>query len=140
METKSPSKVIIIERTKLASLIKLYRKSLYMIRILAHICADKNLDNMTFLKEEICELLELTPEQLQKAKEDGEIRFYEMEGIDYFEMSDMLRLKMGLDMESIYRQLDEMSLIPRIWKKTRPKAIKIASAKANPEKTSSKKK
>lgn len=108
-EVKINPKAVLIERAKLAHLIKLYAKSICMVRILTYICQDKKLDNLTFLKEEICELFDIEAGQLDEAREKGEIRYYENQDIIYYEMNDIVKFKTTLIMQNIYAQLGKES-------------------------------
>jgi hypothetical protein len=61
---ENQSKVIMIERNKFASLVKAHRKCLQMLSILAYACATKEVQ-LTFTLEEICELLQISREEVE---------------------------------------------------------------------------
>lgn len=58
-------KMIIIERSRFARLLRNYRKSLYMNTLLTHICKQRR-TLLTLTAEEICELLQLDPEEVRR--------------------------------------------------------------------------
>ena len=105
---ENQSKVIMIERNKFASLVKAHRKCLQMLSILAYACATKEVQ-LTFTLEEICELLQMSREEVQRQK--GYIRFVHRNGMTVYETTDILRLKNMLEMGGIYRKIDEKAFI-----------------------------
>lgn len=81
-----------------------------MVRVLTHICQDKKLDNMTFLKAEICELFEISPEELDAARDNGLLRCYDSDGIIYYEMNEVIKYRVATMMDVIYNDLENLSL------------------------------
>ena len=93
---ENQSKVIMIERNKFASLVKAHRKCLQMLSILAYACATKEVQ-LTFTLEEICELLQISREEVERQRQKGYIRFVHRNGMTVYEITDILRLKNMLD-------------------------------------------
>ncbi len=94
---ENQSKVIMIERNKFASLVKAHRKCLQMLSILAYACATKEVQ-LTFTLEEICELLQISREEVERQRQKGYIRFVHRNGMTVYEITDILRLKNMLEM------------------------------------------
>ena len=94
-------KMIIIERSRFARLLRNYRKSLYMNTLLTHICKQRR-TLLTLTAEEICELLQLDPEEVRPLR--GRLRYDEIDGIRYYDLIDLIDLKDSLDSQLIFRQ------------------------------------
>lgn len=107
---ENQSKVIMIERNKFASLVKAHRKCLQMLSILAYACATKEVQ-LTFTLEEICELLQMNREEVERQRQKGYIRFVHRNGMTVYEITDILRLKNMLEMGGVYRKIDEKAFI-----------------------------
>lgn len=109
---ENQSKVIMIERNKFASLVKAHRKCLQMLSILAYACATKEVQ-LTFTLEEICELLQMSREEVERQRQKGYIRFVHRNGMTVYEITDILRLKNMLEMGGggVYRKIDEKTII-----------------------------
>lgn len=103
---ENQSKYIMIERNKFAALVKAHRKCLQMLSIL------------TFTLEEICELLQMTREEVETQRQRGYIRFSVQNGMTVYEITDILRLKNMLEMGRIYRKIDEMVITIPVKKET----------------------
>ena len=114
---ENQSKVIMIERNKFASLVKAHRKCLQMLSILAYACATKEVQ-LTFTLEEICELLQISREEVERQRQKGYIRFVHRNGMTVYEITDILRLKNMLEMGGVYRKIDEKA---SFWKWRRRK-------------------
>ena len=98
---ENQSKVIMIERNKFASLVKAHRKCL----------------QMTFTLEEICELLQISREEVERQRQKGYIRFVHRNGMTVYEITDILRLKNMLEMGGVYRKIDEKAFILEVAEK-----------------------
>lgn len=96
-------KMIIIERSRFARLLRNYRKSLYMNTLLTHICKQRR-TLLTLTAEEICELLQLDPEEVRRRTLRGRLRYDEIDGIRYYDLIDLIDLKDSLDSQLILRQ------------------------------------
>ena len=113
---ENQSKVIMIERNKFASLVKAHRKCLQMLSILAYACATKEVQ-LTFTLEEICELLQMSREEVERQRQKGYIRFVHRNGMTVYEITDILRLKNMLEMGGVYRKIDEKAFILEVAEK-----------------------
>ena len=71
---ENQSKVIVIERNKFAALVKSHRKCLQMLNILTYIYTVKEV-SLTLTLQEICEVLHMTPEEVEIQRQKGYIRF-----------------------------------------------------------------
>ena len=98
---ENQSKVIVIERNKFAALVKSHRKCLQMLNILTYIYTVKEV-SLTLTLQEICEVLHMTPEEVEIQRQKGYIRFTTV-----YEITDLLRLENMLEMGSIYRKIDK---------------------------------
>ena len=96
-------KMIIIERSRFARLLRNYRKSLYLNTLLTHICKQRR-TLLTLTAEEICELLQLDPEEVRRRTLRGRLRYDEIDGIRYYDLIDLIDLKDSLDSQLIFRQ------------------------------------
>ena len=98
---ENQAKVIVIERNKFASLVKSHRKCLQMLNILTYIYTVKEV-SLTLTLQEICEVLHMTPEEVEIQRQKG------------YEITDLLRLENMLEMGSVYRKIDKkvMNLEP----------------------------
>ena len=117
---ENQSKVIMIERNKFASLVKAHRKCLQMLSILAYACATKEVQ-LTFTLEEICELLQISREEVERQRQKGYIRFVHRNGMTVYEITDILRLKNMLEMGGVYRKIDEKAFILEVAEKEKKK-------------------
>lgn len=109
-----------IERNKFASLVKAHRKCLQMLSILAYACATKEVQ-LTFTLEEICELLQMSREEVERQRQKGYIRFVHRNGMTVYEITDILRLKNMLEMGGVYRKIDEKAFILEVAEKEKKK-------------------
>ena len=100
---ENQSKVIVIERNK----------CLQMLNILTYIYTVKEV-SLTLTLQEICEVLHMTPEEVEIQRQKGYIRFTTQKGMTVYEITDLLRLENMLEMGSIYRKIDKkvMNLEP----------------------------
>lgn len=104
------NKYILIERNKFAALVKAHRKCLQMLSILTYAHTVKDVQ-LTFTLEEICELLQMTREEVEAQRQRGYVRFSVHNGMTVYEITDILRLKNMLEMGKIYRRIDEMAVV-----------------------------
>ena len=94
---ENQSKVIMIERNKFASLVKAHRKCLQMLSILAYACATKEVQ-LTFTLEEICELLQMSREEVERQRQKDYIYLVHRNGMTVYEISGIPCLKNMLEM------------------------------------------
>ena len=73
---------------------------------------------LTFTLEEICELLQMTREEVETQRQKGYIRFSVQNGITVYEITDILRLKNMQEMGKIYRKIDGMAITVPVKKET----------------------
>lgn len=106
---KNRSKVVVIERNKFAALVKSHRQCLQMLDILAYIFTVRQM-SLTLTLQEICEVLQMTPEEVEIQRQKGYIRFTMYNGITIYEITDLLRLKNMLEMGSVYRKIDTKTM------------------------------
>ena len=97
---ENQSKYIMIERNKFAALVKAHRKCLQILSILTYAHTVKEVQ-LTFTLEEICELLQMTREEVETQRQKGYIRFSVQNGITVYEITDILRLKNMLEMGKV---------------------------------------
>lgn len=107
---ENQSKYIMIERNRFAALVKAHRKCLQMLNILTYVHTVKEIQ-LTFTLEEICELLQMTREEVEVQRQKGYIRFSVQNGMTVYEITDILRLKNMLEMGKIYRKIDEKTVV-----------------------------
>ena len=108
---ENQSKYIMIERNKFAALVKAHRKCLQILSTVKEV-------QLTFTLEEICELLQMTREEVEAQRQKGYIRFSVQNGITVYEITDILRLKNMLEMGKIYRKIDGMAITVPVKKET----------------------
>ena len=106
---ENQSKVIVIERNKFAALVKSHRKCIQMLDILTYIYTVKQI-SLTLTLLEICEVLQMTPEEVEIQRQKGYIRFTTHKGMTVYEITDLLRLKNMLEMVNIYRKIDAKAM------------------------------
>ena len=83
---ENQSKYIMIERNKFAALVKAHRKCLQILSILTYAHTVKEVQ-LTFTLEEICELLQMTREEVETQRQKGYIRFSVQNGITVYEIT-----------------------------------------------------
>ncbi|MCS2517368.1 helix-turn-helix domain-containing protein [Bacteroides thetaiotaomicron] len=91
-----------------------------MLSILAYACATKEVQ-LTFTLEEICELLQISREEVERQRQKGYIRFVHRNGMTVYEITDILRLKNMLEMGGVYRKIDEKAFILEVAEKEKKK-------------------
>ena len=68
--------MIKIESGSFAALVRSYKKSLNMFAILQHICQENDVA-LSMLPDEVCELINLDPAEIEKQRLSGRLRFAE---------------------------------------------------------------
>ena len=95
--------MIKVESGSFAALVRSYKKSLNMLAVLQHICED-NCVELSMLPDEVCELINLDPEEIEKQ------RFAEEEnGTRHYSIVDIINLKDSIDWKVINRQVESLS-------------------------------
>ncbi|MBS7574858.1 hypothetical protein KG118_11895 [Bacteroides sp. NSJ-90] len=102
-------KMIKIESSSFAALVRSYKKSLNMLAVLQHICEDNSVE-LSMLPDEVCELIGLEPAEIEKQRLNGRLRFAEEEnGTRHYSIVDIINLKDSIDSRRINRQVEELS-------------------------------
>ena len=63
--------MIKVESGSFAALVRSYKKSLNMLAVLQHICEDNSVE-LSMLPDEVCELINLDPAEIEKQRLSGE--------------------------------------------------------------------
>ena len=102
-------KMIKIESGSFAALVRSYKKSLNMLAVLQHICQENDVA-LSKLPDEVCELINLNPAEIEKQRLSGRLRFAEEEnGTRHYSIVDIINLKDTIDCKAINRQVEELS-------------------------------
>lgn len=89
-------KMIKIESSSFAALVRSYKKSLNMLAVLQHICQENDVA-LSMLPDEVCELINLNPVEIEKQRLSGRLRFAEEEnGTKHYSIVDIINLKTQL--------------------------------------------
>ena len=95
-------KKIKIESGSFAALVRSYKKSLNMLAVLQHICQEND--------DEVCELINLDPAEIEKQRLSGRLRFAEEEnGTKHYSIVDIINLKDSIDWKVINKQVESLS-------------------------------
>lgn len=102
-------KMIKIESSSFAALVRSYKKSLNMLAVLQHICQENDVA-LSMLPDEVCELIGLDPAEIEKQRLNGRLRFAEEEdGTRHYSITDIINLKDSIDGKLINKQVEELS-------------------------------
>ena len=102
-------KMIKIESGSFAALVRSYKKSLNMFAVLQHICQENDVA-LSMLPDEVCELINLDPAEIEKQRLSGRLRFAEEEnGTKHYSIVDIINLKDSIDRKVINRQVESFS-------------------------------
>ena len=105
--------MIKVESGSFAALVRSYKKSLNMLAVLQHICED-NCVELSMLPDEVCELINLDPAEIEKQRLSGRLRFAEEEnGTRHYSIVDIINLKDSIDWKVINRQVKTFPLRKR---------------------------
>lgn len=108
-KNKRYEKMIKIESGSFAALVRSYKKSLNMLAVLQHICQENDVA-LSMLPDEVCELINLNPAEIEKQRLSGRLRFAEEEnGTRHYSIVDIINLKDTIDCKAINRQVEEFS-------------------------------
>ena len=101
--------IIKFESGSFAALVRSNKKSLNMLTVLQHICED-NCVKLSMLPDEVCELINLDPAEIEKQRLSGRLRFAEEEnGTKHYSIVDIINLKDSIDWKIINRQVESLS-------------------------------
>ena len=102
-------KMIKLESGSFAALVRSYKKSLNMLAVLQHICQENDVA-LSMLPDEVCELINLDPAEIEKQRLSGRLRFAEEEsGTKHYSIVDIINLKDSIDWKVINRQVESLS-------------------------------
>ena len=102
-------KMIKIESGSFAALVRSYKKSLNMLAVLQHICQENDVA-LSMLPDEVCELINLDPTEIEKQRLSGRLRFAEEEnGTKHYSIVDIINLKDSIDWKVINKQVESLS-------------------------------
>lgn len=109
LKNKRYEKMIKIESSSFAALVRSYKKSLNMLAVLQHICQENDVA-LSMLPDEVCELIGLDPAEIEKQRLNGRLRFAEEEdGTRHYSITDIINLKDSIDGKLINKQVEELS-------------------------------
>ena len=105
-------KMILIERSKFALLVRSHMKASNMLLVLQHVCRERRI-SLSMTQEEVCQLIRLDPDFVEKYKRRGKLCPVEdQDGKQYYNVLDFINLK---DMqESSIRQWNRQCRIRRL--------------------------
>lgn len=107
--------MIKIESSSFAALVRSYKKSLNMLAVLQHICQENDVA-LSMLPDEVCELINLDPAEIEKQRLSGRLRFAEEEnGTKHYSIVDIINLKDSIDWKIINRQVESHSFEEEEW-------------------------
>ncbi len=107
--------MIKIESGSFAALVRSYKKSLNMFAVLQHICQENDVA-LSMLPDEVCELINLDPAEIEKQRLSGRLRFAEEEnGTKHYSIVDIINLKDSIDRKVINRQVESFSFEEEEW-------------------------
>ena len=108
-------KMIKIESGSFAALVRSYKKSLNMLAVLQHICQENDVA-LSMLPDEVCELINLDPAEIEKQRLSGRLRFAEEEnGTKHYSIVDIINLKDSIDWKVINKQVESLSFEEEEW-------------------------
>ena len=89
--------MIKIESGSFAALVRSYKKSLNMLAVLQHICQENDVA-LSMLPDEVCELINLDPAEIEKQRLSGRLRFAEEEnGTKHYSIVDIISVAVCVD-------------------------------------------
>lgn len=102
-------RMIKIESSSFATLVRNYKKSLNMLAVMQHICQDNNVA-LSMLPDEVCELINLDSAEIEKQRLNGRLRFAEEENVTrHYSIVDIINLKDSIDGKAIAKQVESLS-------------------------------
>lgn len=102
-------RMIKIESSSFAALVRNHKKTLNMLAVMQHICQDNNVA-LSMLPDEVCELIDLDPVEIEKQRLNGRLRFVEEEnGTRHYSIVDIINLKDSIDSKAIAKQVESLS-------------------------------
>ena len=102
-------RMIKIESSSFAALVRNHKKTLNMLAVMQHICQNNDVA-LSMLPDEVCELIDLDPAEIEKQRLNGRLRFAEEEnGTRHYSIVDIINLKDSIDSRSITKQVENLS-------------------------------
>ena len=83
-------KMILIERSKFALLVRSHMKASNMLLVLQHVCRERRI-SLSMTQEEVCQLIRLDPDFVEKYKRRGKL--CPVEDQDFINLKDMQESK-----------------------------------------------
>lgn len=102
-------RMIKIESSSFAALVRNHKKTLNMLAVMQHICQNNEVA-LSMLPDEVCELIDLDPAEIEKQRLNGRLRFAEEEnGTRHYSIVDIINLKDSIDSRAITKQVESLS-------------------------------
>ena len=102
-------RMIKIESSSFAALVRNHKKTLNMLAVMQHICQNNDVA-LSMLPDEVCELIDLDPTEIEKQRLNGRLRFAEEEnGTRHYSIVDIINLKDSIDSRAIAKQVESLS-------------------------------
>lgn len=102
-------RMIKIESGSFATLVRNHKKTLNMLAVMQHICQNNDVA-LSMLPDEVCELIDLDPAEIEKQRLNGRLRFAEEEnGTRHYSIVDIINLKDSIDSRAIVKQVESLS-------------------------------
>lgn len=102
-------RMIKIESSSFTALVRNHKKTLNMLAVMQHICQNNDVA-LSMLPDEVCELIDLDPAEIEKQRLNGRLRFAEEEnGTRHYSIVDIINLKDFIDSRAITKQVESLS-------------------------------
>ena len=106
-------KMILIERSKFALLVRSHMKASNMLLVLQHVCRERRI-SLSMTQEEVCQLIRLDPDFVEKYKRRGKLCPVEdQDGKQCYNVLDFINLKDMQESKRIFYQTMEQAEAPR---------------------------
>ena len=103
-------KMILIERSKFALLVRSHMKASNMLLLLQHVCRERRI-SLSMTQEEVCQLIRLDPDFVEKYKRRGKLCPVEdQDGKQYYNVLDFINLKDMQESKRIFYQTMEQAV------------------------------
>ncbi|MFR4235407.1 MAG: hypothetical protein ACLT1W_02955 [Alistipes onderdonkii] len=103
-------KMILIERSKFALLVRSHMKASNMLLVLQHVCRERRI-SLSMTQEEVCQLIRLDPDFVEKYKRRGKLCPVEdQDGKQYYNVLDFINLKDMQESKRIFYQTMEQAV------------------------------
>ena len=103
-------KMILIERSKFALLVRSHMKASNMILVLQHVCRERQI-SLSMTQEEVCQLIHLESDFVEKYKRRGKLcPVADQDGKQYYNVLDFINLKDMQESKRIFYQTMEQAV------------------------------